>query len=218
MENWRGYLDEAENEKVLKELFQCWAESHGLEFSGSPILEEVLLESYLSDKWRQGKQKLQQAKDWGYEQYLKVVKPLIMKVKDLIGKLKKAGWLKKYGARALAHQFDLLGTKKYIKLGFVILSAVVGIIVDNVFAPAKAIEIIKSVVEALKGFASTAGGKLKKAGMGALTTLCSVLSIPCDELIELTGLLKSFGGDAEKTSDVMSGEHVGQGEFERAEE
>lgn len=217
MESWRGYLDEAENESLLKELFRHWAESHGIEFNGSPILEEALLESWLGDKWQQGKAKLQQMKGWGYEQYLKVVKPMIIKVKDLIGKLKEAGWLKKYPSRALADQFEMLGTKKYIKLGYIILSAVVGIIVDNVFAPKKAMEVIKAVIGALKKLGTTTGGKLKKVGAGVLDGLCSLLSIPCDELMELTGLMKTFGADMQKTGDIFSGEKIGQGEFELAE-
>lgn len=170
---------------------------------GVNTLDEVLLIE--GETWDRIKQGLQDAKDWTYEQYLKVVKPLLEKLKAFIRKAREAGIFGRHRTRSELHAVDLFSTKKYIKLGAVFLKLVVGVILDN------AIELPKKL-ETLKNF-------LEFVAEGAWTRVAELFGVPLGDIAKLVGGLVSFGKDREATfgGHLTGGPQVGRGEFELAE-
>jgi len=226
LENWREFehqlkIEEEfkQHQEDLREILRSngWGEDLLLEFSLSGIGSSIA--SGVSSAWAAIKGKLQQAKDWTYEKYLSAVKPLINKIQEIIDWGRQRGLLGRHRARDEKHAFELLKTKKYIKLGYTFLSALVGTVLDQITELPEKIEIIKNFISA--------------ASSASWEDLCTMLSIPCEEIGELVGSLKTFGTDMKRTygaqADRLDLRHprsapeegwatLGRDEFEYAEQ
>jgi len=198
-ENWRGYQDQLFIEKEIEDL-KSWLIAEGY-YTKEELL--MLKEGALSSAWNWVKGKLQDAKEWTYEQYVKFVKPLLAKLKGFILNLKKKGFLKKYRARMEMHAIDLFSTKKYIKLGAVFLSGMVGAILNQVMNIPEKIEALGNVLSLIKD--------------GKWAAAAEAIGLPFDDIKALVGGLQNFGKDMDKTYGIGP-DKVGQGEFELAEE
>ena len=183
------------------------------------MLEFSSFGSAISGAWSAIKTKLQQAKDWTYDKYLSAMRPLVQKIKEIITWAEGKGYIDQATARREEHAFDLLSTKKYIKLGYAFVSALAGLILDQVVEMPQKIKIVTDFIQ--------------DASRGAIDELGTLFSIPCDELKQLTGSLKTFGSDMKRTQGAPQTGNLdlrhprnapeggwgtlGQGEFEYAE-
>jgi len=220
LENWRLYEHAVTAEQEFKrhqEELREILRTHG--WDEQLIVEFSSFGSAVSGAWGTIKTKLQQAKDWTYDKYLSAIKPLIQKIKEIITWAGQKGYVDQGTARKEEHAFDLLSTKKYIKLGYAFISALAGLVLNNITEIPEKVKVITDFI--------------KNASRGSIEDLCTLLGLPCDELKQLTGSLKSFGPDMDRTYGAKAGEldlrhpssapeggwgTLGQGEFEFAQE
>ena len=148
------------------------------------------------------KQKGEDLKEWTYEQYKKLVKPLLKIIKSFLDFLRNNNLLGKYRTRFEKHAVDLFSTEKYIKLGYVVLQAFASMIIDVTVELPKKVEAVLNIMDLIKA--------------QNWKDLLSLFGIPAEELSELIGGLMSFGKDAEKTYGIGD-DQLGSGEFALAE-
>lgn len=208
MESWRTFsieetqfqLFEAEEENTNSEFqkdFEQWLSTQNLnEEQLTEIIQKV------KDVWGAIKQKGEDLKEWTYEQYKKLVKPLLKIIKSFLDFLRNNNLLGKYRTRFEKHAVDLFSTEKYIKLGYVVLQAFAAMIIDVTVGLPKKVEAVLNIMDLIKA--------------QNWKDLLSIFGIPANELSELIGGLMSFGKDTKKTYG-MGDDQLGSGEFALAE-
>jgi len=192
-ENWRQYQEYTTLEEDLKN----WliAENY--------LDEDVILsEISLSGAWGSIKRKFESMKEWTYEKYLNFIKPLLEKLINFIGTLRKKRLLGKWDARQEIQAINLFKTKKYIKLGAIFITGLLNALVSLVNIPEK-LQMLEVALSAIRE--------------GKWSAAFEVIDVPFKDVKELIKGLGNFGKDMKATSG-LGGPTLGQGEFEYAEE